>query len=338
MIFYDVTKSAKAKHASGLMRVNRRLSDELGKTITPVVWGKWDPAMAQPTDWYLTTETFDLATRPGFEDFLKQPTCRTAALFADAIPLKHPQITWPHSVSRHPRYMHALSLCEHVFAISEAVRQDLVSFWHWQGNDTKTQVSVLPLGADFDGGARHPRRECIPGRSLVCVGIIEPRKNQDFLLTVAELLWAAGEEFELHLVGRVNPHYGTPIVKRIRQLQRHRPQLHFHEAADDATFARLLDEARAVVFPTIAEGCGLPVLEALWRALPCVCSDLPVLLENTGDGGCLPLGVNDVGAWTEGLRRLLSDDAYWRQLADVAAERPLPTWSDSAQEILRVCR
>jgi glycosyltransferase involved in cell wall biosynthesis len=337
MIYFDVTKSGKAKHASGLMRVNRRLRDELGEAVTPVVWGKWDPAVARSNDWYLTTEIFDVDDRPGFADFLRQPSCHTAALFPDAIPLKFPQIIWPHSVARHPRYMHALSHFEHVFAISEAVREDLTSFWRWQGNPTTTRVSVLPLGADFDGGPRHPRREQVPGPSLVCVGIVEPRKNQDFLLTVAELLWAAGEEFELHLIGRVNPHYGAPIVKRIRQLQRHRPQLHFHEAADDATFARLLDEARAVVFPTIAEGCGLPVLESLWRALPCICSDLPVLLENTGPGGCLPLSVNDIGAWTEGLRRLLHDDAYWCELADAAATRSLPTWAETAREIVRVC-
>ncbi len=330
MIYFDVTKSGKARHASGLMRVNRRFAEELRGAIKPVVWGQWDPREAGPEDWYFTTEVFDVEKRPGFAEFLHQPPCRLAALFADAIPLQHPRITWPHAVARHPQYLQALSQFEHVFAISAAVKKDLLGFWRWQGNATSTRVSVLTLGADFDGSDRWPRRDAVPGPALLCVGIVEPRKNQSFLLEVAESLWAEGLPFELHIVGRINPHYGRPIATQIQQLSRRRPQLKFHEAASDERFSRLLENTRAVVFPTIAEGCGLPVLESLWRGLPCVCSDLPVLRENTADGGCLILPVNDPVAWREGLRQILQEDAVWRQLAASAATRTLPTWRESA--------
>ena len=326
MIFFDVTKSAGAKHASGLMRVNRRLAVELGEAIQPVVWGKWNPAEATSGDWYLTTETFDIDKRPGFQRFLREAPCRKAALFADAIPLKFPQITWPHSVARHPRYMNALRQCDHVFAISSAVAEDLLGFWQWQGEAASTQVSVLPLGADFDSSPRHRQRTEIPPPVLTCVGIVEPRKNQSFLLEVAESLWADGLDFELHIVGRVNPHFGAPIKAAIRKLALRRPNLQFHEAASDEVFGQLLARSRAVVFPTIAEGCGLPVLESLWRALPCVCSNLPVLLENSERGGCVNLPTNDLEAWWSGA---------WKVLATEAAERPLPTWQASAQIILQ---
>ncbi|MCF3652134.1 glycosyltransferase [Synoicihabitans lomoniglobus] len=337
MIYFDVTKSAKAKQASGLMRVNRRLSEELGDAVTLVRWGESNPPW-QPDDWYLTTETFDVAQRPGFGDFLERPPCRLAALFPDAIPLQHPKITWPHSVVRHPGYMMALAKFDHVFAISDAVKHDLTSYWQWAGTTARAAVSTLPLGADFDGSKRHPRRDDVPPPVLLCVGIVEPRKNQSFLLRVAEEMWARGGDFELHIVGRVNPHFGRPIAAEMRQITKRRPGFHFHEAATDEVLARLLARTRAVVFPTIAEGCGLPVLEALWRGLPCVCSDLPVLRENTEAGGCVPLPTNDLEAWTEGLQRLLTDDGQWRRLADVAAARPLPTWKESAAQIVRTLR
>lgn len=336
MIYFDVTKSGKARHASGLMRVNRRLAAELNGHIKPVVWGKWNPAEATADDWYLTTEVFDVEQRPGFGDFLNQSDCRLAALFPDAIPLQHPQITWPHSVARHPLYMQMLSKFDHVFAISAAVKEDLEGFWRWQGNRAATTVSVLPLGADFDGSARWPRRSQIPAKSLLCVGIVEPRKNQKFLLEVARHLWDEGVEFDLHIVGRINPHFGRPIVREMKRLSGMGYRLQFHEGASDETFAALLDNTRAVVFPTIAEGCGLPVLESLWRGLPCVCSDLPVLQENAADGGCLSLPVNDLPAWSAGLSRLLSDDDQWIELARIAATRSLPTWRESAQMIQRV--
>lgn len=333
MIYYDVTKSAKARHRSGLMRVNHRLAQELGDRITPVIWGQWDPAVLKPDDWYLTTELFDLDQRPGFEAFLRRRPCRLAALFPDAIPLKHPKITWPHAVERHPRYLYALSWFDHVFAISAAVGHDLRSFWTWQGNETTTQISHLPLGADFDGAPRGAQRTQPPGPSLVCIGILEPRKNQSFLLDVATELWRAGLTFDLHLIGRVNPHFGRPVVKRIRDLQRGFPGLHFHEGATDQQFVGLLESARALVFPTLAEGCGLPILEALWRGLPFVCSDLPVLRENEAGGGGLFLPVNDREVWLQNLRQLLTDDRLWSQLAAAAAARPLPTWRDSARHV-----
>ncbi len=314
------------------MRVNRRLREKLGGAIKPVVWGQNQPDW-QPDDWYLTTEIFDVSQRPGFEQFLNNPPCRLAALFPDAIPLQHPHITWPHSVARHPRYMKLLALFHHVFGISEAVKRDLEGFWQWQGVTPRATVSAIPLGADFDSRPRHDPRMVVPDPVLLCVGIVEPRKNQSFLIEVAESLWKEGMAFELHVVGRINPHFGKPIAARFRELRARRTNFHFHEAASDATLAEILGRTRAVAFPTLAEGCGLPVLESLWRGLPCVCSDLPVLRENTEDGGCLVLPLNDQAAWRDGLRDLMTDDEAWLDLAKTAGTRPLPTWVDTARVI-----
>jgi glycosyltransferase involved in cell wall biosynthesis len=168
----------------------------------------------------------------------------------------------------------------------------------------------------------------------LCVGILEPRKNQMFLLDVCEALWAAGVDFELHFVGRVNPHFGRPVAARLKALRKAQPRAHHHEAASDALMHRLYAAARATAFPTIAEGCGLPVLESLWKGRPCVCSDLPVLREIAGGGGCVMVPPNDLAAWTGALRTVLTDDAAWRRLAAEAAARPLPVWADTARTLL----
>ena len=119
MIFYDVTKSAAAGHRSGLMRVNSRLRQEMGGAISPVQWGNWD-RVAGPNDWFFTAELFSEAERPGLRDFLNRRKCRCAALYFDAIPLKHPSITWPRSVARHPDYLKLLSSFDRIWAISAA--------------------------------------------------------------------------------------------------------------------------------------------------------------------------------------------------------------------------
>lgn len=333
MIYLDVTKTGKSAHRSGLMRVTGRLLAELGPAATPVRWGEWDRAM-RPDDWFLTAELFSEAERPGLGEFLRTAPGRKAAIFPDAIPLKFPHITWPHSVARHPGYMKLLASFDHVWGISATVRDELVGFWRWQGLDKMPPVEVLTIGSDFDGSPRVTgERAPQPPRaasSLLCVGILEPRKNQTLLLDACEELWAEGLAFDLHVVGRVNPHFGAPVVARIRELRKRFPGVHHHEGVGDAELARLYAEARATVFPTIAEGCGLPVLESLWRGVPCVCSDLPVLMENAGGGGCLAVAVNDRAAWRTALRQILTDDATWTRLATEARTRPLPTWAETA--------
>jgi len=344
MIYFDVTKSGAARHQSGLMRVSARLREEMGAAVTPVRWdgrkGAWrhagggSPVTFSTADWLFTAELFSEAERPGFWSFLRARPCRLAAMFADAIPLRHPRITWPQSVARHPEYLKMLGAFDRVWTISGASRRDLVEFWRWQGGEVRAAVETIALGADFDGSPRGvtPLKPAAAG--LLCVGILEPRKNQRFLLDVCEALWAAGADFDLHLVGRVNPYFGGPIVARLKALRKIQSRAHHHEAASDALLNRLYTAATATVFPTIAEGAGLPVLESLWKGRPCVCSDLPVLREIAGGGGCMLAAPNDRAAWTTALRTVLTDDAAWRRLATEAVSRPLPIWADTAKTLL----
>jgi glycosyltransferase involved in cell wall biosynthesis len=361
MIYFDVTQASGWRHRSGLMRVSTRLREELGASAVETRWPE-GPAGPGPDDWLLTVELFSEAERPGIQAWLDRRPCRAAAVFHDAIPIKLPHITWPASVARHPGYIKLLAKFDRVWAVSAASREELLGFWAWQGVEAPPPVEVLALGADASGarvgfgtteggsgplrsaaspaagplgvalGATPARRLSGGGSSprLLSVGILEPRKGQDLLLDVGEELWAEGVEFGLDLVGRVNPHFGKPIAERIRRLAKRWPGLRYHAGASDATVAGLYSGARAAVFPTIAEGCGLPLLEALWRGVPCVGSEVPSLLENAAEGGCLMVPIGDRGAWKAALKAVLTDDRLHARLAGAAAARRLPTWAEAA--------
>ena len=329
MIFFDVTKAAAAGHRSGLIRVSSRLLAELGAAARPVVWPRWDRAAVR-SDWFLTAEIFSEAERPGFRDFLSHRPCRCAAIFHDAIPLRHPRITWPRSVARHPDYLKLLAGIDRVFANSGASRAELLGYWGWLGLAATPPVTVLPLGADADRVPRATGPSPVRSSSVVCLGILEPRKNQSFLIEVCAELWEEGLAFDLHLVGRANPHFGGPILAQIKALRKKWPGLHHHAAADDAAVARLFASARASACPTIAEGGALPLLESLWRGVPCLASDLPALRESAAAGGCLLLPMGEAAAWKSALRSVLSDDALQGRLVAEATARPLPTWSEAA--------
>jgi glycosyltransferase involved in cell wall biosynthesis len=108
------------------------------------------------------------------------------------------------------------------------------------------------------------------------------------------------------------------------------PGLRYHSKMEDAALVDLIRGARATAFASIAEGCGLPLLESLWLGVPCACSDIAPLLENAGGGGCSVVRGNDLAGWKDCLRRLLRDDEFHDTLAAEALKRPLPTWGKAA--------
>jgi len=342
MIYFDVSRTQRSSHNSGLTRVTRRLLKEFGEAVRPVSLLQRESSLAvtveklklEKNDWWFTGELFCEEEFPGLWNFIQARSCRLAAIYYDAIPLKFPHITWPQSVARHPEYMKMLAGFDRVFAISEASRQELLEFWRWQGVEVRATVETIVLGADFSAQPRAIEVSSDGRAGLLSVGILEPRKNQSFLIDVCENLWREGMKFDLHLVGRVNPHFGKPVLAKIKALKKRYAGLHYHEAASDETMATLYRTVRANVSPTLGEGCGLPLLESLWQGVPCVCSDLPVLRENADAGGCLPVAPNRLDDWSEALNRVMTDENFYADLVRQATSRPLPIWSETAKTLL----
>jgi len=351
MVFFDVTKTSRQNHASGITRTAQRLSEsleeELGESLVRVIWNNRRRALCDlsrrrtvmPTvdDWFLTVEPFAPTERSGFETFLERGDCRLGAIFHDAIPLRHPEFTWPQSVARYPAYMKMLSGFDHIFGVSESSCEEFTGYVDWLGGDRKPAVSSIRLGADF---VRGERPTGIVDRSematVLVVGILEPRKNQERLLRVCERLWEEGLQFGLNLVGRVNPHFGKPLVTEIRRLTRMGRPVDHRGAVDDQEMAGLIRSCRFSAFPSRAEGCGLPVLEALWMGTPCLCSNLPSHRESAAGGGCRLVDPLDDDVWVREFRTLLEGKRETNRLALEAANRSLPTWADTAKQVNRV--
>ncbi|RKX36345.1 MAG: hypothetical protein DRP71_00090 [Verrucomicrobia bacterium] len=351
MVFFDVTKTSRQNHASGITRTARRLSESLesllGESFVRVVWNNRRRALfdvtrrrtVMPTceDWFLTVEAFAPTERSGFQAFLERGDCRFGAVFHDAIPLRYPEFTWPQSVARYPSYMKMLSGFDHVFGVSESSCEEFAGYVDWLGGDCRASISPIQLGADFLGGERPIG--CVDRSELatiLMVGILEPRKNQVRLLRACERLWKEGCQFGLNLVGRVNPHFGKPLVSEIRRMRRMGRPIDHRGPVDDKEMAELIRSCRFSIFPSRAEGCGLPVLEALWMGTPCVCSDLPSHRESAEGGGCRLVDPHGDAAWVRELRILLEGNDLINRLASEAADRTLPTWTLTADQVIRV--
>jgi glycosyltransferase involved in cell wall biosynthesis len=317
----------------------------MGGALKEVVWsdragscvekGARRPFQPDVSDWLLTPELFSEQERPGFGGWLKSHPCRLAALYHDSIPMRFPEFTWPHSVARHPHYLKLLARFDVVFANSVFRASELADYWQWLGVEGAQPVSI-PLGADGLGANRaslDPRHSS--RKSIVMVGIVETRKNQTAVLDAAEKLWSDGEEFSLSFAGRVNPHFGKPIDRRMKSLSRSGRPLEHLEKASDRDVSQLLAGARFALMPSLAEGCGLPVLESLWCGVPVICSDIAPLRESANGGGCVVVSADAPGDLESAMRRLLVDDSAISEMAKSVVSRPLPTWSDTADTILK---
>jgi glycosyltransferase involved in cell wall biosynthesis len=352
MLFFDVTKASSRSHFSGLMRVSHRLRLELARHakggLTEVAWSsrlgtfvgaaRELPIRPEPEDWLVTPELISEEERPGLTAWLAARPCRAAAIFYDAIPLRFPEITWPHSVARHPLYLKLLAKFDRVIAISAASARELRGYWDWLGINAPDPAAIT-LGADAQErarGAYDPLRS--RRRSVVMTGILEPRKNQAAVLEAAAALWDDGLDFSLTLVGRVNPHFGKPIAARVRELARSgRPVRHVPDMDDHAVNA-LLADARFAVLPSIAEGCGLPALESLWAGVPVLTSDVAAIVESSGGGGNVVVPAGDTATLTTAMDEMIADDALIDRLTAEACSRPLPTWANTAEMLLAALR
>ncbi len=169
----------------------------------------------------------------------------------------------------------------------------------------------------------------LPGRFWLFIGTLEPRKN---LVTLLEAYAALPEDKRLPLVlaGGKGWDY-APIFEAVTRLKLgDAVQFPGYLAADELPL--WYNSAEAFLYPSVFEGFGLPVLEAMACGVPVVVSDASSLPEVAGSAGlCIP--PSDVSAWAEALRQLAEDDG-WRRRASEAGltEAARFTWTDTARQ------
>lgn len=256
------------------------------------------------------------------------------AVFHDAIALRFPELAPPGTVARFPGYLQELLKFDGIAAVSEESRDSLLAYWHWLGAANPPPVKAIPLGVDPPRAARPAPAAARPGLPVVLsVGTLEGRKNHLALLEACELLWARGEKFELRLVGSVQRQTGRAALARLRALQLAGRPLRYDGPLADAAVDAAYADCAFTVYPSLAEGFGLPVIESLARGRPCICSAHGALGELSHGGGCLALGDLEPASLATAIARLLDSPAELTALAAAASTRTFRTWRAYADEL-----
>ena len=197
-------------------------------------------------------------------------------------------------------------------------------------NTPSEHVVVIPLAHEFETAAIFPKRQGSAVRPsimklsseefVLCVGTIERRKNQIMLLRSWRQLSNQMRVPKLILAGRYGS-YSDDI--RIFLSRETSLPIETVEAPNDEELATLFSNCRFTVFPSLAEGWGIPVGESLWMGKPCVASSATSIPE-VGEAFCKYFNPTDL----EDMTRVLEQELKFP--GQVPPRSQLRSWSNVA--------
>lgn len=301
--------------------------DALARDAAPVEFSRGDCIVVADQSWnYASWVGARLARSQG---------AAVALVIYDLIPLRHPELCEPLFTDVFRRWLcEMLDNSDVVLCISKATEEDLRR-WCEEHNRAPPRTAHFRLGSDLPRTGRGAIRAKLaeffsaPEPVFVAIGTLEPRKNYPWLLSAFEQLWKDGIRARLLIAGRPHARCGK-FVENLLGHQEYGQRLSTVFDATDAELAFAYTNCRALVFPTLAEGFGLPLVEARVRGCPVIASDLPALME-VADEGVHFFRTGDRQQLLAVLRRHLACDQR-----PAAGRMKGYTWDDSAREFLGI--
>lgn len=248
---------------------------------------------------------------------------RIGVLLHDTIPLDHPDYSRPDTVASFRRKIAAVSAhADLVIHTAKASRALTEPHLHRAGR--------VPPGIVAHLGVPPPQRAALPvdlqpvAPYFVALGTVEPRKNHALLLRVWNEMARTGSPPALWVIGA----RGWARPDLFDQLAA-TPGVRLVSGLADGAVTTLLEGASALLFPSLAEGFGLPPIEAAALGTPVIASDLPVIRELLGDYP-IYLDPTDSYSWLETINRLNTSDVSTREQTAITP----PLWDDHFNTVL----
>jgi alpha-1,3-rhamnosyl/mannosyltransferase len=211
----------------------------------------------------------------------------------------------------------------------------------------RAAISVVPLAA-APGFARDaaqgrsadaPRSALVRPPFLLHVGDLHPRRNLAVAVDALALARAQGGALANLMLVAAGVDRGEAQALRARAAAAGIAQaLVLPGAVPEAELERLYRSATALVYPSLYEGFGLPVLEAMASGTPVIASRAASMPEVLGEAGML-VEPSDVGAWADAIARVAADAAWHRDLLERGLARAAAfSWERTARLTLDVYR
>lgn len=221
----------------------------------------------------------------------------------------------------------------HVIADSAQTRDDVVNRFGLRPD----RISVVLPGVDHDLFRPQPDAEAVAARYglrefILFVGNVRPHKN---LLRLLEAFAGVRGGVMLAIVGYRDPRYAPEVERRVRELGLD-GRVRFLGFVPSEVLPMLYGAAGLTVVPSLYEGFGLPVLEAMACGSPVVASTVGGLREAVGDAA-LVVDPRDVRGWSRALEDVLASPARRASLRERGLRHARRfRWEETAQKILTI--
>jgi glycosyltransferase involved in cell wall biosynthesis len=325
-------------------RATRREIGKFGRWNGPQrspLYTSWWPRSSRPSDWLIIPEATyttrhsvlrDTDLSAGLIADAHARGLKVAFVFHDLLPFTADDDELRRS--RHEQYARALSKADLVLAISAFSANEISEYLHDRGL-APPRVEACPLAAEFVGWERvaavAPPRDS-GDIEILCVSSMSARKNQFGLVRAFNGFCREHPDTKVRL--RLVGHFHRPWLDELERLTEGNPRIVIAGYADDRGLVELYRRADFTVFPSIAEGYGMPIAESLWFGKPCLCADFGAMAEVSAEGGCLQVDTRSDAALKDGLARLILDRELRKELTARAVARPLRTWRQYAAHVL----
>jgi glycosyltransferase involved in cell wall biosynthesis len=305
-------------------------SEELMKLAEPL--GR-PPMTISSDDIVIIPEIFDQQRASFMERMPEEQFKRCRFIIFDLLPYTHPQYflyEYPIIIAPYLRTARRAYCCGF---ISDYTRDT----YYGRLRRTATRGGqVLSLGADALGprneGASLNRRH-----SFIVLGTVEPRKNHALILEAFEPLLRQIPGLELSFIGRMG-WVESNFAKKVEALNSDpKSGFHFYSTPGDEQIRIQIEQARATIYVSAAEGYGLPPVESLWLGTPVIASALVPSLTRLGSSGIHYVEPLNVVNLRRAVLAFLDDD-YANQKIKEATSMNLPTWRSFTEEVFEWCR
>lgn len=261
-----------------------------------------------------------------------RPCCAVALTIHDLLPLARPQDIPVHRRLLLSAWVRRARSAQAVITSSEFSRSEILK----RGGLDPARVHVVRLGVPFTLTRTVPRRPAaLPeGRFALAVGINKPHKN---LATLVEAWRQLGEKPPLELVtaGPEDPRYPS-VAAQAAAVGARAVRALGHVAEDELHW--LYRNATLTLFPSLYEGFGFPLAEAMACGAPALVSDIPPLHE-IGDGVARFVPPLDAGRWADEVRALANDEPARMRMSAAGTARALTLdYASTAAGTLEILR
>ena len=264
---------------------------------------------------------------------------RSTLILYDLIPLRHPEYFPTKSLSGYVLYLSLLRHVDAISCISAVVRDDLHALLPLvPRSKPQPRIDVHYLGADFRV-AGEPAR-LLNGQEppfVLCVGTIEPRKNQTRILEAMARAQLRGCRFTGVFVGNagwLNGHFRDYL----EHMKKAGCRILLFEHASDVDLEGLYNASTFTMYCSLTEGFGLPIIESVMRGKPCITSNVGSMKEVAEQlGGCLLVNPENVDDIADAIQRLVGEPHTLAALQQAADRATWTNWHDYARSLRQFC-